>query len=178
MNKNEYITLCKQKSYELQETHPSLKHSKLLDLAAQELGFKHYTAIVNLPHVSSLKHLDIKCEECGEVVSFVGEGFATCGSCEKVYEPDDLARVIIDKNAAYEAGKEGSDASGSCSNCETFDTVVLTENGKWVCASCFDVFDDLEQCGYCGHLNTGDMEDSYAIGCVICEGMMGKYKDD
>ncbi len=230
MNKNEYITLCKQKSYDLQKNYPSLKHSKLLDLAAQELGFKHYTAIVNLlpeslqvvfanlkPKIEQLKKdghffcecascgfesqeysglknivydskclvcklkekcLDIECDDCGEVVSFAGEGFATCESCKKVYEPDDVARVIIDDNAAYIAGKEGSDTTGSCSNCETYDTVVLTENDEWVCASCFGVFDDLEQCGYCGHLNTGSMEDSYSIGCVMCEGMMGKYKDD
>lgn len=172
MNKNEYITLCKQKSYELQKTYPSLKHSKLLDLAAQELGFIHYTDIVNL------KSLDIKCEECGAVVSFVREGFATCGSCEKVYEPDDLARVILDKNAAYEAGKEGSATYGSCSDCETYDTVVLTASGEWVCASCLVSFDSLNQCGYCSHLNTGNMEDSFTIGCYMCEGMMGKYKDD
>lgn len=48
MNMSEYIALCKKKSYELEETYPDLNHSKLLDKAAQELGFKHFTAIVKL----------------------------------------------------------------------------------------------------------------------------------
>ena len=124
------------------------------------------------------KCLDIECEDCGGNVYFVDEGFASCEDCNKVYEPEDVANVIKDSHAEYVAGKEGSDTSGSCSNCESYNTVVLTKNDEWVCASCFSVFDSLNPCGYCNHLNSGNMEDSYALGCYLCEGMAGRHRDD
>lgn len=48
MNMSQYKELCKQNSYELQKNNPNLKHSKLLDLAAEELGFPHFTSIIKL----------------------------------------------------------------------------------------------------------------------------------
>lgn len=39
------VEACKRRSYELAKQHPELPHTKLLDLAAQGMGFAHYTAL-------------------------------------------------------------------------------------------------------------------------------------
>lgn len=124
--------------------------------------------------------LSIECPECSTLVAFRNEGFATCQSCGKSFEPEDVADLLIDAGAAHMAAKEGDDSwgEGNCSDCDGYHTVVRTENDEWICASCFGVFDSLESCGWCNEPNTGDMEHSYVTGCNHCDGMVGWYKDD
>ena len=124
--------------------------------------------------------LNIRCPECGEVVTLKNEGFGQCQSCGKNLEPEDVAGALIDDGAAHIAAMEGDDSWGeaNCSDCDGYHTVVRTENDEWICASCFGVFDSLEACGWCNELNTGDMEHSYITGCNHCEGMAGWHKDD
>lgn len=126
------------------------------------------------------KCLHIECPACAELVTFRNEGFATCQSCGKSLEPEDVADVLIDSGAAHMAAMEGDDSlgQGNCSDCDGYHTVVRTENDEWICAGCFGVFDSLEHCGWCNELNTGDMEHSYVSGCNHCEGMAGWHKDD
>ena len=126
------------------------------------------------------KSLNIQCPECGEIVTFKEEGLGQCQSCGKSLEPEDVAGVLIDSGAAHIAAMEGdySWGEGNCSYCDGYHTVVHTENDEWICASCFEVFESLECCGWCNELNTGDMEDSYVSGCNHCEGMAGWHKDD
>lgn len=125
------------------------------------------------------KCLRIECPECHEVITFKEEGFATCESCGKSLEPEDVASVLIDEDSVYEAMKNGSDpCEANCSTCDGYHTVVKTENNQWLCASCFELFEKPEHCQWCNDLNTGDMSNSYLTGCGHCEGMIGWHKDD
>jgi len=125
------------------------------------------------------KSLNIKCPDCGERVSFQEEGFSDCNACGKSFEPEYIAEVLIDKDAEYiEATEGGASCEGNCDNCDGYHTVVKTESDEWVCAQCFEHFDSLESCEFCNDLNTGDMSDSYAMGCNFCEGVNGWHKDD
>ena len=45
MTMQEHLDACKRRAFELKATHPDLKHTKRLDLAAQSLGYAHYTAL-------------------------------------------------------------------------------------------------------------------------------------
>lgn len=123
--------------------------------------------------------LKIECPSCSEIVIFKNEGFATCPSCSKPLEPEDVADVLVDAGAAYIAATDGGeDVVGNCSHCDGYHTVVLTENGEWICGSCFGVFESLASCEWCNELNTGDMENSYLAGCSVCDGKFGWHKDD
>jgi len=55
MNISEYIALCKKNSYDLKKFHPTPEnHATLLDISAQNFGFKHYTSMINLQKILPL----------------------------------------------------------------------------------------------------------------------------
>lgn len=121
------------------------------------------------------KSLKIECPDCDEVVYFTNEGFSSCESCGKTFEPEDVANILLDEGEAYVAAKDGDDSwdLGNCSNCDGYHTVVRINHDQYVCASCFELFDSLQWCGWCNDPNTGDMEHSYVAGCNHCEGRAG-----
>jgi hypothetical protein len=116
------------------------------------------------------RRLQILCPECDSVVVFINEGYASCDSCDKSFEPDDVVSIVlkpIDDPYYF----------GNCSDCGGYHTVGAGANGEVICAGCFGVFESLEPCEWCNEPNTGNMEDSYWRGCSICEGKMG-WDDD
>jgi len=123
------------------------------------------------------KHFKTECSECGEIVTFRNEGFSTCDSCGKTYEPKYIVDVLYDEAVDYIAIKDGGEpeAIGNCSNCDSYHTVVLLENGAYFCANCFDEFASMNCCNWCNELNTGDMENSYWSGCSECEGTSSSW---
>ena len=126
------------------------------------------------------KCIRIECPNCSEAVDFVNEGFATCTSCGKHLEPEQVVEVLIDNEAAYMATMDGDDSwdLGNCSDCDGYHTVVRIGDDKYLCARCFGEFEILHTCGWCNELNTGDMERSYMTGCSHCKGKAGWEKDD
>jgi len=48
MNMLQYTHFCKKRARQIAKAQPGLIHTKSLDLAAQELGFQHYTALKKL----------------------------------------------------------------------------------------------------------------------------------
>lgn len=121
------------------------------------------------------KRLTIECPACGEPVEFVDEGFSECDSCGKSLEPEHVVEALKDHGAAYAAAKEGDRSweEGNCAECGVPHTVVRTASGGYVCASCFGDFESLQECEWCDEPNTGDMENSYLMGCSVCEGRSG-----
>jgi len=118
------------------------------------------------------KHLKIKCPACEGIVIFENEGFATCDSCDKSFEPNDVVGVLLDHDAAHISMADGDDSwdLGNCSNCDSHHTVVRQDDGTYICASCFEEFDSLNNCHWCNEPNTYSMEYSYYSGCNMCDG--------
>ena len=123
--------------------------------------------------------LQIVCPECKEKVVFLDGGFATC-DCGKSFEPDDVANLLLDDEGAHYAAKVGDNSYNlvNCGDCGEFNTVVRMKDDKYICAACFAVFELLNQCHWCSGLNTNDMEDSYWMGCSMCDGAKGNYADE
>ena len=123
---------------------------------------------------------DILCPDCGGPVTFFGSGFGSCEGCGKEFEPGDLVSIIDDGEPGTKDYFE-SGMPAHCVDCDGYQTVVA-HGGKYICSSCFQVYEEneIEQCGWCGDLNAGDMEESSWAGCVACEGRAGHYasKDD
>ena len=126
--------------------------------------------------------LTIECLKCSETVLFVGEGLGKCGYCGRSFEPQHVAEALINERAAYIAKKEGDDSRdlSNCSDCDGYHTVVrLNEDSdRHVCTSCFGEFESMQVCGWCNEFNTGDMEDSFWVGCSVCDGSAGRDRDD
>lgn len=121
--------------------------------------------------------LQIECPDCGFTIIFENEGFASCKKCNKDFEPDDIANILVDHEAAFIAAKDGDDSFnlGNCSSCEGYHTVVSTKNDTYLCANCFEEFESLQTCGWCSEPNTGEMEDSSWMGCNFCDGSYKNY---
>ena len=123
--------------------------------------------------------LRIECPDCSELVILRNEGFGVCEFCEKTLDAYDIAEILIDSNVAYVAAKEtGEMLEANCSDCDSHHTIVFTENKEWICANCLGKFDSLETCGWCHELNSGNMEDSYLLGCNFCVGHGDWHNDD
>lgn len=84
--------------------------------------------------------LPIFCPECNEMVVFVDEGFATCDSCGKSLEPNDLANILHDPRAALAARSKGDDSWDlrDCIFCDGCDTVVRVPYVGYFCTSCWE----------------------------------------
>ncbi len=121
----------------------------------------------------------LECPHCGEAIVMVTEGYATCEHCKERVEPEHLAEALTDHAAAHLAFKDGDDSwePANCGACDGHHTVVR-RGEHYFCASCFETSDSIEQCGWCNEPNTGDMEDSYMVGCNHCDGKAGWEKDD
>jgi len=114
----------------------------------------------------------IICPDCEKNVKFCGEGFASCLSCGRSFEPHDLVNGLYDTFEAHQATEGGEQYLANCGICEGSQT-VLPIGEKYVCASCFNLFDHVETCHWCNEPNTGNMENSYGTGCSQCEGRIG-----
>ena len=119
------------------------------------------------------KHLIINCPECNTPILFINEGFSDCKNCKRKFEPENLVKELHDSAAAYIAYKDGDYyGEGHCSDCSGEYTVIKHPNkdDDYFCTSCFSVFDSVQHCEWCNDINTGDMENSFWMGCIVCEG--------
>ncbi len=166
-----------------------LKKSGHIFTNCPSCGFeaKHHDNELNISYESEClvcglndQCLQIECTDCGSNVIFENSGYSTCEKCSKKFDPKALADILIDKGAAYVAAMDGDNSldAGNCSECEGYHSVVKTENEEYICANCLEVFDSLELCQWCNDPNTGEMGDSYAMGCNFCEGYAGWHADD
>jgi hypothetical protein len=123
--------------------------------------------------------VELDCPHCGKRIVVANEGYARCGHCRGAIEPQHLVDALTDHDAAHIAIMEGDDSWGpaNCGNCEDYHTVVR-RGDRYFCTNCFDLSDHIEQCEWCGEMNTGEMEHSYFSGCGICDGKAGWEKDD
>jgi len=155
---------------------PSCKFEAQKHDTGQNIVYKSECMVCGL----SEQCLQIKCPDCGKLVFFENEGFSTCENedCGKKFEPNELAAILTDDDAAYRAAKDGDDESGNCSDCDGYHTVIKTEDDLYTCTCCFGTFGKLEHCDWCYDLNTGDMSHSGIFGCNYCEGLVGSHKDD
>ena len=126
-------------------------------------------------------HVNVDCDECGEMVIFreCGEGRCLSFSCKKHFDLEYLKNALVSSQAH---GKEGSIENywGNCSDCGVSEALVRTDNDQWICANCLQVFDpeSLSTCGWCNVPCTGDVgEMSSYTGCDFCEGS-NQYRKD
>lgn len=156
--------------------------------ACSACGFKAAIATKLAPKVATLRchvcdHIQtavkIACPHCEKHV-VVTEGYSECNYCGKPIEPADLIDQLLDHDAAHTAAKDGDDSYGpiNCGSCEDCETVVELDGGEHFCANCFDLSEQITQCGWCGAYSTGMLRDSFANGCGQCEGHWGHTKDD
>ncbi len=120
----------------------------------------------------------IECAKCGTTGEFEGdvEPFV-CAQCGTSEDTDALVERL-DERARY-APDEATLAitPANCSDCEGYHTVI-ERGGQYLCLVCLEPTESLNQCEWCSEYSTGDMSESYLLGCGICEGHSGWHRDD
>lgn len=124
-------------------------------------------------HINTI--LTLMCD-CGNSITFHNEGWGTCAFCEKEYEPEDVYNLIEPNGKDHSEWPE-SVTPANCSSCDGYHTIAAIHD-KFICTSCFDVFDHLETCEWCNEYSSGDMSGSYWSGCSACDGKSGWEHDD
>lgn len=123
--------------------------------------------------------VELECPHCEKSIVITDGGYTNCEHCGKGIEPAHLVDALTDHAAAHIAFIDGDDSLdlGNCSNCDGYQTVVR-RGESYFCTDCFEFFTHIEQCDWCGNLNTDDMEYSYWFGCNHCDGKADGDKDD
>lgn len=114
----------------------------------------------------SRRYFNVKCPKCESILAIPESYEAICHTCGHELDLDELSEQL---DAAGE--------SANCSECSELHSVVCVDEGTWVCLSCHNFFDTIDQCQWCGDLSVGDMENSYFCGCAVCEGLNGWQSD-
>jgi hypothetical protein len=106
------------------------------------------------------------CSSCNDDLTNAGDDGAVCDSCDTHFSVDALVDHLNDDN--YDDYTYAL-TPANCAECDGYHTVIGWQD-HFVCLSCIEYTDDLEQCGWCGEGNTGDMQFSGMSGCSVCDG--------
>lgn len=118
----------------------------------------------------------IDCPECGEVLYSVDALAFECKSCGAVDEEDVVEAI---ENIEDEYGDRETDVGrANCSDCDGHQTVLRITDNRFFCIDCKALFNGVAVCEWCNEKNTGDMEESFLMGCNMCDGRLGWETDD
>jgi hypothetical protein len=117
--------------------------------------------------------MEVKCPECSRTITIRDMGEAEC-TCGFKVDPEWLVEELGPRNDP----KEDPDTA-YCTECEQteLETVIpLSDEGGYICVSCFCTFSTIGECGFCSSRNAGEISsvDSYLSGCLMCEGMVAQ----
>lgn len=114
----------------------------------------------------------VECPECENDV-LIEHGYDHCPECGYTFTPTQVGELVGGVHPSDDSGY-GS-RSVYCSECATDEVVEL--EGRYVCMNCMQEWDEISECQWCSEYNTGDMEDSFFLGCAMCEGHAGHIRD-
>jgi hypothetical protein len=117
-----------------------------------------------------------KCPNCSSNIELYDLGEGTCTNCRTAID----LNYLLNKYAPPEYGNTEPpyDNRAYCGDCEyTTEQSVVPFDDKWLCLICLNLHNGIEQCEYCGENVAGDMDDSFAFGCPMCEGQAGHLED-
>jgi len=124
--------------------------------------------------------LTVECPKCGNEKKLIGEPWQECDQCGHKIDEDDV-KAFLTRDFVYDKDDPERSIVAHCAECDGYEMVVNVNN-TWICSQCFTKYDSEEvgHCEWCNSLSTGDLENSYFMGCVVCEGKSGwdRGKDD
>lgn len=117
-----------------------------------------------------------RCPKCDHTIEIRDLGEGECEKCgaridldyllEKYAPSNYLGHGMYEENRAY------------CTECFLiFEASVVPFEKQWLCLSCLFLHDLIDQCEWCSENVTGDVENTYLSGCLLCEGRLGQLDD-
>lgn len=118
------------------------------------------------------RKLKVPCPDCGEVLYI--DDYAE-GACEKCGRKIDLEYLLNEYGPDTSTKEFFTEPSlGYCHWCERPEESVIYLEEELVCLSCLEPHSSMDQCEWCGSTCTGDLSESYYLGCIMCEGRGGR----
>lgn len=114
---------------------------------------------------SHSSYLEVQCPKCGKTIKVEDEGNGECEHCGTAIDLD----YLIDKFVGNEDPKEESSVA-RCSQCENAEPSVVPFGDEYLCLACLTLYDEVDNCGYCGELITGETSETSIWGCFSCGG--------
>lgn len=116
----------------------------------------------------SRSHIYADCPECKEGKIEFDVGTGTCDECEAELNLDFLLeKYAPDGAVAY------------CPECSySEEESVIPHGDEYLCLACGTTYDRVGECEFCNERVAGDLEGSYAFGCMFCDGKIGWDSDD
>lgn len=114
--------------------------------------------------------LAITCPSCGDTHQFLEPATTfVCNECDHSVPEGDSIYELLDQSNYGKDDYFDADTPANCDECQGFHTICEYKD-KYLCTSCFSLFDQLYRCGYCNDPCTDDREESYYSGCEHCDG--------
>lgn len=146
---------------------------------------KPESALDNLSHQSCLvcfhmeTRLQVSCPECDDTNQYLcpAEPF-DCKACGHTFKSDGRIFSFLDE-CKTRGHKDDmfSNTPANCDECQGYQKVCEYGEG-YLCTSCFEYFESLGQCEFCGGHMTNSGEDTMYDGCEWCDGVAGTMADD
>lgn len=122
--------------------------------------------------------LVVDCPECGTPNKLIREPWQKCNKCTHEFDENDV-KTFLTRDFVFDKHNPDRSIVAHCEECSGYEMVVQI-NDVWICSQCFTMYnsEDIGRCGWCGSLSTGDLKDSYVMGCAGCEGKTGWDNDE
>lgn len=126
--------------------------------------------------------LIVKCPKCNERNKLIGQPWHECKKCKCKFDDHNVKEFLTD-GFVYDKDDPYRSIVANCKECDGYETVIqVNDTDTWICSQCFTKYgsNEIGQCEWCSSLSTGNLENSYLMGCVACKGKFGwdRDKDD
>lgn len=123
------------------------------------------------------RFLKVPClnEKCDAEIFVYDMAEGECDKCSQHIDIDYLI-VLYGQNLSPKELSIGPPAEAYCNVCEFVPASVIPldeDDSEWLCLSCLEIHDPPGECEFCREYVTGNLEDSYVLGCMNCIGLVG-----
>ena len=159
------------------ELQAHLNHgAKLIDCphcryhaAVEEQGFAPIYFSHCLLCRTKVRFVRMRCA-CGTLNAYDGARHQQCVTCSTPFTYTDVVKQNEPKVCGEESPDHYEGAQALCHICCKSHNTVFEFDEQWLCLDCLEEHRSPGRCETCETVQTGDLEDSFEKGCMLCGG--------
>lgn len=139
--------------------------------AIEEQGFAPIYFSHCLVCRAKVRFIKMNCT-CGTSSIYDGAQFKRCKECAKPFSFVDVVKQNEPKVCGEEPPEHYEGALAQCHVCRKSQDSVFQFDEQWLCLNCLEEHRAPGCCEECSTVQTGDLEDSFETGCMVCAGRL------
>jgi hypothetical protein len=120
---------------------------------------------------TKVRFVRMRCQ-CGTVSAYDGAQHNKCVSCALPFTYGNVVAQNEPKTCGEESPDEYEGAQAHCHVCRKNQDSVFEFDHQWLCLNCLEEHRPPGTCEECETVQTGDLEDSFETGCMVCAGRL------